>query len=268
MAFPNTNLTFNQIFSAYGIAKPYNMNSLRGRRYTKNGTQYTVPTSGTFDIGIFRGASLATVPSVPLDFTGVVYEGSVALIWNPSSSDGGATIDYYRVTNVNTGAILDRPDGLWDGWFDNLTPGTSYTFRVSAHNSIGFSPEASFTIYTQAPQPPSAPQNFSASSGFGDNDTYYSCSWSPPANNGGSPILGYTIRAIWENSDSDSNNSSVGVDRSYNISSGDRSFSAGVDRFYRDCGIYIRAYNSVGHSPWAFVVFDFGFLLSGLGLPT
>lgn len=265
MAFPTTNLTFNQIFTAYGIGKPYNMNSLRGRNYTKNGTQYTVPTSGTFDIGIFRGATLATVPSVPLNFQAASYNsGQIGVWWYDPSSDGGAIIDYYRVTNVNTGAVINTP--MYDAGFSNLSPGT-YTIRVSAHNSIGFSPEASVTITIQAPQPPSAPQNFNASAGYG-NDSYYSCSWSPPDNDGGAPILGYTIRAIWENSDSDGNNSSVGVDNSYNISSGDRSFSAGADYFYRHCGIYIRAYNSVGHSPWVFTVFDFGFLLSGLGLPT
>src|SRR5207247_352419 len=67
---------------------------------------------------------------------------------------------------------------------------TTYTYRVSAINSVGTgSPSAtsSATTFAVAPSPPSAPTAAAVSS------SQINLSWTAPADNGGSAITGYKI---------------------------------------------------------------------------
>src|SRR5205085_8298927 len=71
-----------------------------------------------------------------------------------------------------------------------LNPSTTYTYRISAINSIGTSSPsstASATTSSTAPQPPTGLTATTFSS------SQINLSWTAPSNNGGSAITGYEI---------------------------------------------------------------------------
>ena len=69
-------------------------------------------------------------------------------------------------------------------------PGTTYTVRVVARNSLGSSREASASVTTSGPLGPPRGVKLSVE---GSSDGRLVASWSPPAEDGGSAITGYTV---------------------------------------------------------------------------
>ena len=76
-----------------------------------------------------------TVPDAPTNVVAVAGNGSVTLSWEPPSNDGGSMITTYIVTyrdgTVSTGSRLITYV------MTGLTNGESYTFTITASNSIG-----------------------------------------------------------------------------------------------------------------------------------
>src|SRR5207249_38308 len=71
-----------------------------------------------------------------------------------------------------------------------LAHGTTYTYRVSAINSIGTSSSSSITSATTLAVVPSSPTGLAAAS---VSSSQIGLTWTAPADNGGSAITGYKI---------------------------------------------------------------------------
>ena len=124
------------------------MPSARSRTVTglRNGTLHTFRVAAFSSVGQSAFTPLAwatprTVPSVPRSVTATpAGYTQVVLRWAAPASTGGPPITAYRISYAPAG-------GAWTGFnvmpsarsrtFTGLNPGTTYYFRVAAHNAIG-----------------------------------------------------------------------------------------------------------------------------------
>jgi hypothetical protein len=141
-------------------------------------------------------AFVVRVPSQPLNVTGVVGNGSVALSWTAPTDDGGADVDRYVVTStpggtvctVNVVAPAVAPATTCNA--TGLTNFRSYRFTVTAHNVVGDSlPSAQSSILVPVPQRPAAPGVISGTVG----DKSVRLNWTAPSSNGGSRVFQYEV---------------------------------------------------------------------------
>jgi fibronectin type 3 domain-containing protein len=140
-------------------------------------------------------ATPATVPGVPQNLAAIPRDAAVTVQWSDPVSDGGADVELYRVFRGTTSGSLSeiaRVAGTFHSYEDSgLENGQTYFYQVSAVNRVGEgprSPEVS-AAPTQDVTVPSAPQNLVAAAG----NNSVQLTWSPPATNGGSPIIHYWV---------------------------------------------------------------------------
>jgi hypothetical protein len=162
-----------------------------------------VPTGANPQLGCKTATiTAATTPSQPLNLTAAAdTDGTVALSWSPPSSDGGADIDSYIVYPFNPttntwvsakGSVSTTCTGgqsCTGATFTGLDMGTSYYFKVKAHNSVGYSFLSAASNTVTPTTWPSAPQNAQATS----TGATATISWSAPATNNGATIDTYTV---------------------------------------------------------------------------
>jgi len=131
-----------------------------------------------------------TVPSAPQNLVATAGNQRVALSWQAPANDGGSPITNYKIYRNGTLLATIGTNTSYEDY--NVVNGVTYTYKVSAVNSVGegpFSNEVSATPQAGAITVPSAPQNLAANAG----NQQVSLTWQPPADNGGSPITGYKI---------------------------------------------------------------------------
>src|SRR5437016_3551752 len=137
---------------------------------------------------------LPTQPSAPQNLQAVAGDGQVTLTWDPPSDDGGAPILLYTIYRGNSSGgesfLITVP--LVTTYIDlAVSNNMTYYYQVSATNAVGegaMSTEASATP-TAPVTAPGAPRNLQATPGDGQ----VTLNWQAPSNDGGSPILLYTI---------------------------------------------------------------------------
>src|SRR5206468_3644664 len=137
---------------------------------------------------------LPTLPSAPQNLQAVGGNGQVTLTWDPPSDDGGAPILLYTIYRGNSSGgesfLITVP--LVTTYTDaTVTNGVTNSEQRRAANAVGEGPlsnEASATPTAPATKP-GAPRNLQATPGDGQ----VTLNWQPPSNDGGSPILLYTI---------------------------------------------------------------------------
>jgi hypothetical protein len=162
-----------------------------------NGTNYTFTVKARNAVGpslpsvssnpVMPSASVQ-LPGAPTGVTATAGTGKATVSFNAPASDGGAPITDYLVTS-NPGGIT--ASGISPVTVAGLTNGTAYTFTVQALNSAGAGPasDPSNSVTPFAVTAPGAPTGVSASAGNGEATVIFDA----PANNGGSPVLGYTV---------------------------------------------------------------------------
>jgi hypothetical protein len=143
----------------------------------------------------FIDTTLQTPPTAPT-LTATPGDSVVHLAWDPPSTDGGQTIKSYLVYRRPAGngtfvkiATVRGPVAYDDTAVVN---DTSYDYYVIATNALGGGPASNVITATPTQfiqSPPTQPQNFTVLGGTGN----VALSWAAPANNGNSPLTGYTV---------------------------------------------------------------------------
>lgn len=178
-------------FTATGATSPIIVSGLN------NGTSYSFIVVARNSLGSSPMAYTATV--IPSTVPGRPNGGYVApgvgkatVTFYPPSTDGGAPITGYTVTSSPGGftATGTAAGTAYPYIITGLTNGTPYTFSIVATNING----ASISVKTYEVTPanvPSAPTNVSVTV----EDWETSVSFTAPADNGGSPIIAYSVSA-------------------------------------------------------------------------
>jgi titin len=164
-----------------------------------NGTSYDfkVLAHNSVGDGAYSGVvsatpvAAATVPGVPTDLQATPGDGQVGLTWT-APGDGGAAIDQYTVAYQvsGSGSWSTTTSASASKTVTGLTNGTSYDFKVLAHNSVGdgaYSGVVSATPVAAATVP-GVPTDLQATAGDGQ----VGLTWTAPAD-GGATITGYTV---------------------------------------------------------------------------
>src|SRR5438445_12880534 len=141
--------------------------------------------------------TLAVAPSSPTGLSATAVSSSqIGLTWTAPADNGGSAITGYKVERSTDGGstwstLVANTGSTARTYSDTgLAHTTTYTYRVSALNSVGTSftsNSATATTMAVAPSSPSAPTAASVSS------SQVNLSWTAPADNGGSAITGYKI---------------------------------------------------------------------------
>ena len=131
------------------------------------------------------------MPSAPSNVQATAGDRRIALAWGPPADDGGSPITnytIYRATGSGAESLLVRL-GNQQSYLDwPLSNGQTYRYRISATNARGegnLSNQVAAIPYTI----PSAPRFLTAT----PTASAIGLSWSPPADDGGSPVVGYEV---------------------------------------------------------------------------
>uniref|UniRef100_A0A8D8XJT9 Twitchin n=1 Tax=Cacopsylla melanoneura TaxID=428564 RepID=A0A8D8XJT9_9HEMI len=147
-------------------------------------------------------------PGGPLKVSNVHAEG-VTLDWKVPDDDGGQPIEKYIVDKMDEATGRWVPAGETEGPVtgldvEGLIPGHKYKFRVRAVNRQGPSEPLTTTQAIEAKNPFNKPGK-PGTPEIKDFDTdFVELAWTPPEQNGGSPIVGYVIEKkekyspVWE----------------------------------------------------------------------
>ncbi len=174
-----------------------------------------VPTAlnGTLPLPAGGYAGLLQAPGAPALTAAAPGDASATVSWTaPTATGSGPVLGYlvraFAGDPVTPAVVVEVPDTARTATVSGLANGTAYTLEVAARNvgGIGAPSARSGPVVPAAPaqpapvQPapvpaqgaPSAPQSPSAVPG----DASAVVSWTAPASSGGSPLLGYAVRAF------------------------------------------------------------------------
>ncbi|RKH49136.1 hypothetical protein D7V93_32300 [Corallococcus llansteffanensis] len=160
-----------------------------------NGGTYTFSVAaqnatGTGPAATSGAVTAPSLPSAPINLTGVFHQGNVELDWRPPASDGGAPVTYYKLTSTPPGAERTVPASLLVASISGLALETPYTFTVSALSGVGEGPPASMGPLLTRPQP-RAPTDVRVTS----TDQGAVVRWNPASAPAGDPVTEYQVTA-------------------------------------------------------------------------
>ncbi|UJF32362.1 fibronectin type III domain-containing protein [Paenibacillus hexagrammi] len=158
-----------------------------------NGTAYTFTVTATNAVGTSEASeesspvTPATVPQAPTNVAASRGDSQATVSFDAPADNGGSAVTSYTVTaspggrtSTGTGSTIN---------VTGLTNGTAYTFTVTATNAAGTS-EVSVPSNGVTPAAvPGVPSGVTVEEGEGEATVGFT----PPSNDGGSPITGYTV---------------------------------------------------------------------------
>ena len=134
----------------------------------------------------------STTPGAPGNPDAVPSSQSVQLSWSPPPDTGGLAVTGYTVFIEDNGVALSPhpfTSAVTTQSLTGLTNGDSYSFSVGAINPDGMGPVSASSAVVIPSAPPGVPGGATAVAGNGQAWV----SWTPPSDNGGSPIVGYEV---------------------------------------------------------------------------
>jgi len=172
-----------------GTASPITVTGLT------NGVSYNFTVAATNDTGTgpastALSATPFTTSDSPRSVKATPGNGQVVLSWTTPAFNGGSPITNYEVSSDNgaTWTPLSPANPAATSYtFTGLTNGTSSVFAVRAVNAGGNSPAAKASATPRTV--PAAPTGVTLTPGNGQ----LTVKFTPPADNGGSPILHYLV---------------------------------------------------------------------------
>lgn len=147
------------------------------------------------EVSATPGGEPPTVPGPPRDLVATPGDGSVALTWSVPEDDGGRPITSYHIyrgTSPGGESLYATVGGDILSYTDvEVTNGETYWYQVSAENEVGEGPRSNEVSATPEapPAPPGPPLDLRATGG----DGVVTLEWSPPTDDGGSPVTGYKV---------------------------------------------------------------------------
>lgn len=137
--------------------------------------------------------TLSTVPNLPINLLGIGSNQQIALTWTEPSNNGGSPITSYSIqykliddanfTTINT--FSTNTNYL----LSNLINRFTYTIQIAAINSNGtsiYTDSIDFFLSTLSNSPTNLSGNY--------KNQQVELTWTEPSDNGGSPILSYSIQ--------------------------------------------------------------------------
>lgn len=184
------NATGNSVGYQSGVSSPIIMTGL------SSASSYAFKVSATNGTGegplsVFSNTIItSTVSSAPIIGTAVRGDGSITVNWTAPLNDGGAPIQSYKIYDNNDNLIVNGISPSASSYIiTSLSLGTTYSFRVSAVNSVGESAKSDLSNSLLFVTSPSAPYNITGVQG----NSVISLSWQSPTSTGGAPISEYTL---------------------------------------------------------------------------
>lgn len=155
--------------------------------------KFPISTAGAQGGGTIIPLDPATVPGAPRNVVASSGDTVATVTWDVPISDGGSEITSYYIVASPGGDAQTWTSGTRSKTFTGLSNGISYSFDVTAINSIGSStPTTSNTVTpTSVSAVPGAPTATAASPG----DSSAVVTWDAPAFTGDTAITSYTITA-------------------------------------------------------------------------
>jgi len=142
--------------------------------------------SAPFPVSVLsRSAPDAPVPLAVTPGAG----GTATVQWTVPEDDGLSPITGYTVSASPGGPTLSVGPAVTSAVIGGLQPGLTYTFSVVAVNAIGTSPAALASL--RFPTVPARPVGVSAVSTHTGSTLLVS--WTPPADDGGAALTGFTV---------------------------------------------------------------------------
>jgi hypothetical protein len=196
----NNSTTWDTIVANTGNTTTYNDTGLS----PNTNYRYHVFAINSIGTSLRSNTASATTPSisiVPQPPTGLVAtaisSSQINLRWSAPSNNGGPAITGYEIErsqdNASTWSVaVSNTSSTATTYNDTgLSPSTTYTYRVSAINSVGASSPSGIASATSASATvPQSPTSLTANT---TSSSQINLSWTAPANNGGSQISGYQI---------------------------------------------------------------------------
>jgi len=161
---------------------------IAGGEFTKIGS---VVQSG---LALLPDETARTAPAPPTALKANAGDSSVALSWDVPSTDGGSSVQAYRVYRASGTKAMSFLGVANSESFSDLTAvnGVTYTYAVLARNAVGDSPlgaTATATPVANTVTVPGTPTAFTATGVY----AAVQLGWTPPAIDGGSAITSYRI---------------------------------------------------------------------------
>lgn len=148
--------------------------------------------TGSFDLNWVAPSA----PAAPTVTGSTPAPGKMTVAFDPPANDGGSPVTGYTANCSSTDGGVTRTVSGASSPIDvqNLSADKSYRCRVRATNAVGTGPYSAFgaTMVLPAAAAPTAPTVTSSTPAAGK----VTVAFSPPANNGGSPITSYTAQCV------------------------------------------------------------------------